>query len=247
MSKGILLVLGSISFREMRQKFRAAKHARSSGYDVRSEVARERRRLASDLHDTVGHGLVMIAMQARHLGAASPRLRPQLRQIEEGARESLQEIRRLVGEMHAVDRQDRSLTQAVTSVVRQVPEQALRMTLEVLGEEDRLHGPVKDAALRVVKEGTTNALKYAQGMHATDTLWFSTDLLVSVRSTLPDNRDVLSCVSSEKVGFGLLGLREHVMSRGGWFQHGLTETGEFRISAVFRDVCAVAAEERAAR
>jgi len=69
--------LAAMHFIEMRGIFRRRRRARLPCCDATSKVTQERLRLASDLHDTVGHGLILIAMQARHLSTSSPSLRSQ--------------------------------------------------------------------------------------------------------------------------------------------------------------------------
>jgi len=223
--------LAAMHFIEMRGIFRRRRRARLPCCDATSKVTQERLRLASDLHDTVGHGLILIAMQARHLSTSSPSLRSQLREIEEGAQDSLQEIRRVVGGLHAVEERERSLTHAVADIVRRVPTKALHLAFEIVGDEELLDASIRAAAVRVVKEGITNALKYAHGQRAVVILSFGESLAVIVRSALPDDRQ--GTTYSGQAGSGLAGLRAHVASCGGTFRHGRTEHDEFTIFAEF--------------
>jgi len=82
----------------------AAYHlCRSSETAVTMALTRERRRIAREVHDVVGHALVMITMLVRELAQAAPRTRGTAELIEETVHQTLHDVRRLIGVLRRTD------------------------------------------------------------------------------------------------------------------------------------------------
>ncbi|WP_147267982.1 sensor histidine kinase [Spongiactinospora rosea] len=203
---------------------------------VAAEVLRERRRIARELHDTVGHGLLMIAMQARRLPPLAPQARPVAESIDDMVRVVLADMRRTVGVLRgdraqaAPDRAD-PLSAQVATVVSQVPhdEPGGPVELAISGAERRLPEPVEAIALRVVREGLTNALKHGDGSTVRVRLGFGGDRLsVSVRNGCGRPAGYVPRAAG---GHGLAGLRESVITEGGGFVCGPLTSGGFVVQA----------------
>lgn len=194
---------------------------------VRDAVAQERTRIARELHDSVGHRLVLIAMRARH---ANSDVHSNLRLIDEIVSEALSDMRMIVGSLHGRrPAEDRPLSSSVADIVARIPPDALSVSVETVGVEEEVPSDRRTAAIRVVEEGLTNAIKHAHRGNAEVSLQYrGDDLAVVVRSAArhrpPSRRDG---------GIGLTSLRQRVASCGGDFSHHEGPRGEFTVRAAF--------------
>jgi signal transduction histidine kinase len=135
----------------------------------RTDVAAERARIARELHDVVGHGISIVVLQ---LVAALGMLetgehdaaRKRLLATERNARDTLAEMRRLLG---LLDERDASLApqpslRELAKLVQETRAAGVDVDLEVTGEVVELPAGLELAAYRVVQEALTNVIKHAQ-------------------------------------------------------------------------------------
>jgi signal transduction histidine kinase len=174
-------------------------------------TARERNRIAREIHDGLGHYLTTIHMQIQAarsiLDADRPRAEQALAQAQQLAHEALGDVRRSVAALRA----DRQPLPAALAELAQASESAgLATSLQVLGTARPLDPPEELALYRAAQEGLTNTRKHAQAAQATLTLDFRDPS--SVRLTVADDGRGASAAEG---GFGLVGLRERVQLVGG--------------------------------
>lgn len=199
----------------------------SEDCSVRDAVAKERTRIARELHDSVGHRLVLIAMRARHTNSDA---HADLRVIDEIVSEALRDMRVIVGSLYGQEpAEDRPLSSSVADIVARIPSDALSVSVETVGVEGQVPSSSRSAAIRVVEEGLTNAIKHAHRGNAAVSLQYrGDDLAVVVRSAARHRS-----AATRGGGFGLIGLRERVASCGGVFSHHKGPRGEFTVRAAF--------------
>lgn len=197
-------------------------------------VAHERSRLARELHDVVGHGLLVITMHARQPAACvDPEARRLLRSIEEAAQRTLGEMRRIVGILRRRETDDeeepRALSSLIAATIAELPWTAQAVRFEVVGAERPLAEETRTVALRVVQEGLNNAFKHGSDGPIKVCVQFGASLSVSVTTgrgpTAPESPPPSGS------GYGLAGLRERVTAHGGRFACEALPGGEFRIRA----------------
>lgn len=130
---------------------------------ARAEAARERLRIARELHDVIGHSLSTIAVQAgieRHVGDVREMSRA-LGSIEETSRSALRETRRLLG----VLREDGPADLVPAPGLGDLGELLSGVRAAGLEVELRLDGKVRGemelTVYRIVQEALTNVLKHA--------------------------------------------------------------------------------------
>jgi len=196
---------------------------------ARAAAAEEQLRMARDLHDGVGHGLAVIAMQAGvglHVLDQDPdAARAALQAIRASARESLDALRaelsNLTGEPAA--RRSRHGLADLAALVDRVRSAGLQVT--VTGSPGPVPEPVDAAAYVVVQEALTNVLKHAR---ATST---------SVGLTRADGRLSVAVVDDggggavQDEGMGLSGMRQRVEALGGSLTAGPRAAGGFEVRA----------------
>lgn len=188
-------------------------------------MARERNRLAREIHDSLGHYLTTVAVQleaARALHATEPARA--LGAVEKAyglAKEALVEVRRSVGALRA-EGPARPLVDRLRELAE--GEAGVSVELKILGEVRRLGPEVEHGFFRAAQEGLTNVRKHAGASAVTLTADFSAAHRVAV--SVEDNGR--GCAKPTG-GFGLTGLRERVALLGGTLAAGNGAAGGFAL------------------
>jgi signal transduction histidine kinase len=192
----------------------------------------ERRRIARDVHDFVGHGLAAVMLQvtsARHVLHRDPAAAEEaLRTAEEVGRRSMRELRRTVALLRSDD--EAAVTAPLPSVgeiaalVDDARSGGLAVELRMRGDESAIAPGVGVALYRIAQEALANAARHAPRAQ--------TVLALEVR----DGRACLSAettgptvaasgAESERGGYGLVGMRERAAALGGELTAGPTSEG----------------------
>ena len=137
-------------------------------------VAEERARIARELHDSAGHALNTILLQAGAARVLRERDRERSAQavatIEDLARETIEEIDRIVGLLREDAEMDRSPLPGIDQIPALVERQragGLDVHLTIDGEPDRRPPtPVSRAVYRIAQESLTNAGRHGTGSAA---------------------------------------------------------------------------------
>ena len=187
----------------------------------------ERARIASELHDIVGHAISVMVVQAaagqRLVDAHPARAKEAFAAISESARQGTKDLERLVdllggSEPEVVGGPDLSL---VDEVVTRAGRSGLNVTCRFEGDRDRVDGPAAHLAFRVVQESLTNALRYAPGSDVRILISVDGGLAVQVENGCAGGGGA----ALVGTGRGLVGLRERVLALGGQFSAGRTGVG----------------------
>ncbi len=204
-------------------------------------VAEERLRIAQELHDVVAHSMSVIAVQAG-MGVHVIDTRPDdakqaLASISATSRQTLQEMRRLLGVLRGEDG-DRSNAPApgigdLPALVADVQATGTPVTLSVEGEPCDIPHGVELSVYRLVQEGLTNVIKHAGKASAAVTLRYQPcEVEVEI---VDDGRGAAAAAGaasgSGSGGHGLLGMRERVAVWGGTLDVGPRPGGGFRVLA----------------
>ena len=237
----ILVVPGFLAGTALRLRRQTAEQLAERGRELEAErelfaelsVRNERARIASELHDIVGHALTVMVVQAsagQRLVSHSPAATAEsLSVIAESARQGRADLQRLVDLLAGtqVGSPDLSL---IDEVVDQAARSGLRVTCRLEGSREGVAADVAHAAFRVVQESLTNALRHAPGA-AVRVLVRSgaTGRAVTVRvenDAAPSRPPVFP-----GTGRGLIGLRERVLDLAGTFSAGPAPSGGWVVEA----------------
>lgn len=210
----------------------AVSQLQSSRADRSARAATEEQlRMAQDLHDGVGHGLAVIAMQAGvalHVLDRDPaKARESVEAIRVTSRESLDALRAELGRMSGADavrRPARGLDDldALLDRVRAGGLDVVR-TGDVGDADDRLG----EVVYAVVQEALTNVLRHAGATRAVVALTRSDPVLDVTVSD--DGRG--GPTSGQDEGMGITGMRARVREVGGTLVVGPAEGAGFRVHA----------------
>ena len=201
----------------------------------------ERARIASELHDIVGHAISVMVIQAaagqRLVDADPVRAQEALTAIAESARQGTQDLERLVhllGGSGPPDARGPDLS-LVDEVVARACRSGLNVTCRVEGDSGGVPGLVAQLAFRVVQESLTNALRYAPGADVRIVISVDgagRDLSVRVENDRVALRDELPADELlAGTGRGLVGLRERIQTLGGQLSAGTTGVGGWAVEA----------------
>ncbi|MGI8606565.1 MAG: sensor histidine kinase [Gaiellaceae bacterium] len=211
---------------------RAIRHrAHRAEERVRESAAAERARMARDLHDVISHSVGVMVVQA---GAARLALdedpeatRQALAQVEATGRQTLNELRRLLGVLRAEapERTPQPGLAQLGSLVEQVRSAGVAIDLVLEGERRALPPGVELAGYRIVQEALTNVMKHAPEANARVRVAFGpAELELEVEN---DGRTNGAAGS----GYGLAGMRERAKLYGGSVEAAPVRGGGFRVLA----------------
>jgi signal transduction histidine kinase len=208
--------------------------ARDRELAARDAVARERTRIARELHDVVAHAISVMVVQA---GAArtvvdhDPQAaKTAIGRVEATGRAGLAEMRRLIGVLTDDDEVASTAPQPGLGELGPLVEtmRAAGLPTEVVrsGTPRELPPGADLAAYRVIQESLTNALKHAGPAHARVGLEYAPDrLMIEVAD---DGRGL---AVEPGVGHGLGGMRERVGLFGGTLETAARPGGGFVVRA----------------
>jgi signal transduction histidine kinase len=210
---------------------RARRAERDAERERRLAAAEERTRIARDLHDSAGHAINVILVQAgaaRLLSKQDPeRSQAALETIEEVARETLGEIDQLVsalreGETGNVE-PPLGLAGLETLAGRH-RSAGLEVGVHERGTRRSLSPGLDQAAYRIVQEALTNAARHGAGSAEVEIAFRARELELAVTNPTPPR------ATRAAAGHGIVGMQERATLLGGSLAAGASN-GRFRVSA----------------
>jgi signal transduction histidine kinase len=203
-------------------------------------VIRERGRIAREMHDVVAHAMSVVAVQAaagREIVHANPDKAAEVfARIETVGRESLTELRRMLGVLRETGDHDASLSPQpgiddMAAAVAQSTATGVATELVIGGQRQPLAPGIELAAFRIVQEALTNVRKHAgRSASAVVRLGYETNTLTV--EVVDDGGGAATSLPGVGTGNGLIGMRERVEIYGGQFSSGPRQCGGFFVRAV---------------
>jgi signal transduction histidine kinase len=216
---------------------RAAQAEREAERERRLSIAEERTRIARDLHDSAGHAINVILVQAaaaRLLRERDPaRSEDALETIEDVARSTLGEIDDLVRALREDDHGSRTSedglpvlsVDGIEGLAETQRAAGLEVSTRIEGDRRTVPRGVDGAAYRIVQEALTNAARHGAGT-AEVAIRFG-DHALEVTVTNPIGPAVEQSLGG---GQGLVGMRERAQLLGGRLAAG-ADDGLWRVRA----------------
>jgi signal transduction histidine kinase len=184
-------------------------------------TARERNRVAREIHDSLGHFLTVINVQ---LEAATllverdvPRTLEAMYKAKSLAQEGLSEVRRSVAALRASPTASRPLPEAVEALAEELRAAGIIANLQVNGQPRPMPPAAELALYRAAQEALTNIRKHARASRVDLRLDYVPGGPVRLRVQDNGVGAVQGAVEANG-GFGLLGLRERLQLVGGQVQ-----------------------------
>jgi signal transduction histidine kinase len=212
---------------------RALRAEREAERERRLAAAEERGRIARDLHDSAGHAINVIMVQAgagRLRKDADPEARETFETIEQVARETVGEIDQMVAALREDSARDEVEPPPGLAALEALTERhraaGLEVTTKVRGESRPLPARVDRAAYRILQEALTNAARHGDGTAEVELGFDSGALELRVTNGIGRVR----APRPASGGHGLVGMRERAA-----LLHGSVDTraqnGRFEVHA----------------
>ncbi len=227
------LTVTSAERAELIQELKAAqKQLELAGQrDAELAALRERERLARELHDSLGHGLVTLTVQleaAQKLLPIDPaRASTLIGEMKNLTRTSMEQLRRSLAGLRAPGLGERPLPQALQQLGSEIAERA-RIQIEIRIPQDlpSLSPALSEALWRVAQEGLANIERHANATEARLLVGIENNGAQTATGSNLACRAVVLRVTDNGVGlppdaevrpghYGLRGLRERVEGLGG--------------------------------
>jgi signal transduction histidine kinase len=197
-------------------------------------ILAERREIARDVHDFVGHGLAAVMLQvtsARHvLHRDVDAAEDALRSAEDVGRRSMQELRRTVALLRSDDetgvQPPLPFVAEIPALVDQARAGGLAIELRMRGDFSRIPSGVGVAVYRIAQEALANAARHAPLAQTVLGLELAKGRVVLVAET---SGPLAEANEPERARYGLIGMRERATALGGDFAAGPTADG-WRVS-----------------
>lgn len=183
----------------------------------------ERKRIAAELHDSLGQSLAIIKNRAL-LSLSVPddheRALEQLREISEASAEVIDEVKEIAHNLRPYQLDRLGLTKTIIGMIQKVGDTSdLRFAIEV-DAIDGLFTPEGEINLfRIVQESVNNIVEHAQATEASVTIKRNDrGLAVTIRDNGKGFDDVQNLGGSVPRGFGLVGMTERAHVLGGEYK-----------------------------
>ena len=222
----------------------ASRVRRESEAGVRTALARravteERLRMAAELHDSVGHGLAVIAMQAGvalHVLDREPaKVKEALEAIRDTSRRSLDGLRAQLQQMRepASDEAPRRPSVGLAELdvlVDRIRAGGLdvRTDIDPTVLDGHLPPDLDVAAYRIVQESLTNVLRHAEASRASVTIQRGDGAVVL---DVVDDGTAAAGLGADDSGTGIAGMRARAHALGGTLEAGPRPDGGFAVRA----------------
>jgi signal transduction histidine kinase len=172
-------------------------------------IAKERNRLAREIHDGLGHYLTTIHMQIQASQAImakdSKKANDALEKALDLSHQALVDVRQSVSALRSPTMLDLPLQEMIAELVKNVDAGGLKATLEVIGPTRTLTPQSRLTFYRSTQEALNNSIKHSR----------ATKISVIINFQSPD--DVVLTISDNGLGadqmdggFGLIGIKERV-------------------------------------
>ena len=212
---GLLALLAGTAILAMRHRVALARAQAAAQREFSRRVLdgqeQERRRIAAELHDSVGQGILVMKNRAV-LGLRAPSAegaRAQLEQISEIASETLNETRAIAHNLRPYQLDRLGLAATVRGAVeRAAAGTGTAFTLDIEDVDGALPPQAEIGLFRIVQEGVNNVIRHAAARTARVTLTRQADAVRLVVSD--DGRGAIA-----PAGFGLAGIAQRVQLLGG--------------------------------
>lgn len=196
----------------------------------RMAIARERVRMAREIHDGLGHHLTTVIVDLQNAEALADEEPAAALAHVRGALEVIRAAMRASQEMvETLDRFDRPLPKAIQELVtRWMQTTGIPVIFRVDGGGSDLSTAARMTVFRTVQESLTNIQKHARATRVEILLTQHPDRVML--RIVNDDLGRSDHEESVRSGFGLVGLRERAQSLSGEFEAGPRSEGGFQVS-----------------
>jgi PAS domain S-box-containing protein len=212
--KGIVFQSSSVDITEIKRAHEELRHLSAK---LMNSQDQERRRIARELHDSVGQSLVAIIMALQVAGQKERDLSgaviKKLHEAAEAAKTCLAEVRTMSYLLHPPALEELGLAAAIRWYIDGfVSRSRIEVTAEISPEIDRLDSDIELTLFRVLQECLTNVHRHSKSQTATVSIHRTP---IAIVLEVEDHGRTGVTVQSFRPGVGIMGMRERVRGLGG--------------------------------
>ena len=198
------------SFNAMLDRLESARHQAARTALAAQEA--ERLRVARELHDEIGQTLTAVAIEAGSAAHGDSELAHALRNVADGVRESLEEVRRIARELRPEALDDLGLVNALIALSTRIGAQGgPRVRRDLQAQLPPLSQDVELVIYRVAQESLTNALRHSGAREVTVSL--TADAENVTLAVTDDGKGMPTQLPRDSSG--IAGMRERALLVGG--------------------------------
>jgi signal transduction histidine kinase len=230
--------------REVGERARTEKVLRQLNQKIVTLQDEERRRIARELHDSVGQSLALISMQISRLERTQrPEIKASVEEVRKLVSDTIKEVRTISHLLHPPLLDEMGLSSALRWFVDEFSKRSdVSTELDIPQGLTRMGRETETTVFRIVQEGLTNIHRHAAAQKARIAVELDASML---RLTISDNgqgmtSDRLRRASAGQSGVGITGMRERVTQLGGRFkvssgQQGTTVSVELPVQSCYEE------------
>jgi signal transduction histidine kinase len=205
----------------------------ASARKIELAALRERNRLAREMHDSLGHALVLIVMKieaAQRLQAVDPaRAAAEWEATKALVRSTMSDLRSSLAGLRLPVLEEQTLSSALSDLAGSLQESARVKVETCIGDEvDALDRSMQEAMYRVAQEALANVARHARAEHAWLRVTLDGDM---VHLLVADDGVGLGASRTTGEHFGVVGMRERIEALGGSFSIGPRSGGGVELRA----------------
>jgi signal transduction histidine kinase len=213
--------IGLIFKRRLDRANRARRAQEAFSRQLIDSQEQERKRIAAELHDSLGQNLLVIknyALMALNTGNGENPMREHVSEISEAATLSIEEVRQIAHNLRPYQLERLGLTNTLQAMLRQIANASdIGFTCEVDQIDGLLSKEEEISLYRIVQEAINNILKHSGASEASIRIKRAGD---EIQVTIADDGrgfmiEPASQAELQKRGFGLTGSAERVRMLGG--------------------------------
>jgi PAS domain S-box-containing protein len=212
---------------DITEKMEAEKKLKKSYQDIRSLAAHltkireeERRRIGREIHDELGQQLTAIKMDVawidKKITDENDLIKAKLKNMITLLDGSNQSVRRILTELNPGIIDNQGLVEALERLNRQfTTTTSILVSFKTIAAKITLSQDIANCIFRVYQESLTNIMRYAQATTVSSSLKIVGDnIVVTIED---DGKGFDRTAVQAKQSFGILGMKERVLSQGGTF------------------------------
>jgi signal transduction histidine kinase len=213
------LRIAQIYFRDITKRKILEDRLKRLGNYLQEQIEDERNRIASELHDSIGQGLLLIKLRMQSI---ENKLKlttdnAEILELDKILQDNITELKTIIYNLRPKILDELGLGAAITSLVHMVSEQSgIKGSLDIHNFNGRMDKKLELFAFRLAQETLNNIIKHSEAKEFNLILQDNGNDLRFIISDNGKGFDLKSIMNEKELGgFGLLNMKERVESFGG--------------------------------
>ena len=213
------LKIAQVYFRDITKRKILEDKLKKLGNYLQEQIEEERNRIASELHDSIGQGLLLIKLKTQKIEEKLKKIHAddEINNLDDILQDTIKELKTIIYNLRPKILDELGLGPAITSLVQIVTEQSgIRGSLNIHSLNGRMDKKIELFTFRLAQETLNNIIKHSEANEFNLIIQTNSDNLRLIVSDNGKGFDLKSLTGEHDLGgFGLLNMKERVESFGG--------------------------------